>query len=344
MIAHWKVNTFGDPLCSVQTILEHIWRQAGLQGMLIPSSNGGLGMTKPRLIQDPAELAHLNPFRPVMTLNAARLIPALLDEHPGEKLGILLRPCELRALIEMVKHRPLALDRLLTISVDCLGTFPPDDYLWRVERKGSADLLTDESLRFARQGGILAYRYRAACQFCASPFTAGAQVNIGVLGLPVRQYLVITTRDDHIAEQIRVQAIPATRAEQKVVDQRERLLARLDEQHSRTRERVLVGLADYLPVDVDSLIQQFNQCGSCNACMLVCPICAVDFPRAGEDQKYLRQDVMRWLVSCAGCGMCELACPEHRPLTVIFTHLREQLTGALDYTPGISIDQGLPIA
>ena len=36
--------------------------------------------------------------------------------------------------------------------------------------------------------------------------------------------------------------------------------------------------------------------------MNVCPICEVDRPARGADGKYARQDVMRWLVSCASCG------------------------------------------
>ena len=344
MATHWIVNTYGDPLSTLQTTLGKIWGQAGLDGMLIPGASGPNELTKPRLVHDPAELANLNPFRPIMTMNAARLIPDILEKYPEGQIGVLLRPCEMRALIEMVKHSPLSLERLLTISVDCLGTFPPEDYLWRVDRKGSAEKLAQEGLRFARQGGILAYRYRAACQFCVAPFTAGAQINIGVLGLPVRQHILLSIRDEQIAHRIQVAAIAAGKAEPKFLAQRELLLARLEEQHTHTRERILVGLAEYLPPDVDALIEQFNQCGSCEACMQVCPIAAVDYPRHGEDQKYLRQDVMRWLVSCAGCGMCELSCPQHRPLSVIFTHIRLQLSQALEYTPGVSIEQALPVA
>ena len=93
----------------------------------------------------------------------------LLEAHPDARFGVLLRPCEMRALIEMVKHKPLEVDRLVTVCVDCLGTLPVDEYQWRAERKGTGDSLTHEALQFAKQGGIVPYRYRAACQICFSP-------------------------------------------------------------------------------------------------------------------------------------------------------------------------------
>ncbi len=40
----------------------------------------------------------------------------------------------MRALTEMTKHASFNLDNLLTISVDCLGTLPADEYQWRLER------------------------------------------------------------------------------------------------------------------------------------------------------------------------------------------------------------------
>lgn len=47
----------------------------------------------------------------------------------------------------------------LAVRVDCLGTFPEDEFEWRAARKGSEKVLSGEALRFTPQGGISAYRY-----------------------------------------------------------------------------------------------------------------------------------------------------------------------------------------
>jgi formate dehydrogenase subunit beta len=179
MDTQWYLETHGDPLGKVRDFISSIWLETGMQGLLVTMNGGSDGRETPRFVTDFASLSEINPFKPLMEVNAARLIPGLLAEHPDAPLGALLRPCEIRALIEMTRHIPINLDHLITISVDCLGTLPADEYQWRLERiqrtslseeKGSTDtsdeLASEASIR--TPGGIVPYRYRSACQVCTS--------------------------------------------------------------------------------------------------------------------------------------------------------------------------------
>jgi formate dehydrogenase subunit beta len=279
-----------------------------------------------------------------MLANTAALLPDVISDHPDERIGVLLRPCEMRALIEMSKHASFPLKGVLTIAVDCLGTMPPEDYMWRAERRGSSGSLDKTTLKFARQGGIQAYRYRAACQFCSAPNARGADINFGVIGLPVRQTIAFSVPDPVLQDRLKIDEWGDGQLPRDLLEQRARTLAKMLQRHLRTYERVIHSLGDLLPDDVDDLVRQIEACGDCQACMQACPICSVDFPRPGEEQRYLRQDVMRWLVSCDGCGMCEQACPRAKPLTAIFTDIRDELAEALGYSPGMYWDQVLPVA
>ncbi len=342
MDTQWMIETHGDPLGALRNFVRKLWQLSSLEGLLVPA-NGKLGdKIKPHLIQDPALLEQINPFKPLMTINAAKLIPGYLKEQANSNLGVLLRRCEMRALVEMAKRVDLDLNTLLTICVDCLGTFPASEFSWRAQRKGSSSHLTDEALQFARQGGIMAYRYRSACQLCVSPDAYGAEINIGVIGLPVRQHILILARDSDIAGRLQLGTITDGPASASLVNQRQALLGKLSERRSRTRERVIQAIADVLPSDVDALIDQLESCGDCQKCLDACPICMVDFPQKGQDNRYRVSDVMRWMVSCAGCGMCEQACPRHKPLSTIFSFIREQLAQEYGYTPGRSLEEPLP--
>ena len=343
MQTQWMVQTHGDPIGTVRRFLQAVWSQTSLDSMLVPLNGSDEAPPKPRWIEDPAKLKGVNPFKPLMTVNAARFVPTARRERPDACLGALLRPCEMRALVEMVKHDGFAIDRLMTISFDCLGTIPLDEYQWRVSRKDRADGLTHDTLQFARQGGILAYRYRSACQMCASPEARDADLNINVLGLPVRQMILVQARDPLTAERCNLASISDEPAGHEMLQQHERVIARMSERHRRTIERVAQSLGDAFPRDLDTLVAQLDSCGDCQACMQVCPICSVDYPTRGLTGHFERKDIIGWLISCAGCGMCEQACSKRLPLSAIFRHIRNLLAEEYGYTPGHSVDEPLPV-
>jgi formate dehydrogenase subunit beta len=317
MNTNWMVQTHGDPLGALQTFVKTIWEQTGLDVLVIPPDGGGF------TLESPEQLAHLNPFQPLMKLNTARLVVDTVRKRPGKRIGAMLRPCEMRALNEMAARAAVKRDDILAICTDCLGTFPAEEYEWRTER--SAKGLTKETLQFAPQGGISAYRYRPACQMCAEPGATEGDINIGVFGLPVRQFLLVNAQDGRDF----LKSCTDGWATQELVNKREQTLAKISERHVRTRERVFHSLEKELPADLQQLLLQFETCGDCQACMHVCPICSVEAPRKTKDGRLVREDVVNWLLSCAGCGMCEQACPQHQPLSAVFSHIRTQIEAEL---------------
>jgi formate dehydrogenase subunit beta len=321
MSTHWTLNTHGDPPGRVNRFLRDLWLAAGLEAMVVPPA----GRDQPHILTDPAQLKGINPFQPLMLMNMAKVIPEVLKEHPDGRVGVMLRPCEMRALAEMFARGAFRADRLLTVCVDCLGTFPEDEFEWRAARKGSEKELAGEALQFAPQGGIAAYRYRAACQMCVSPGATDADVNIGVLGLHVRQTVLVEVKNDSVDWA----RITDGKADPALSEKRSVMLAKLSERHTRARERVIASLNEVLPADVDALLDQFENCGSCGACMDNCPICTVAYPRQVAG-RFRREDVANWLASCAECGMCEQACPQHLPLSAIFAKVREKVAETMD--------------
>ena len=68
------------------------------------------GSVAPMLVTDPAALDQADPLAPVLPINAARAASQLTMTGHREKLGVVLRSCEIRALVELVKFQQAKLD------------------------------------------------------------------------------------------------------------------------------------------------------------------------------------------------------------------------------------------
>jgi formate dehydrogenase (coenzyme F420) beta subunit len=48
-------------------------------------------------------------------------------------------------------------------------------------------------------------------------------------------------------------------------------------------------------------------------------------------------------LSCVGCGMCTEACPAELPVGMVFRAIGQRVQETFDYTPGLSIEDALPL-
>ena len=325
MSHYLMVETHGDPLGAIRQVLKSIWSNAKLEFVLAPTNGSPEVIQSPNIVHLPDALDSFNPFKPLMTSNTAKYLPKILQRTEAQSMGVLLRPCEMRALLGMEKNYHLHTKNLLTIAFDCLGTYPLEDYYWRTERKGSPDQLTQESIQFARQGGIVPYRFRSACQVCQSPSSDDAHVNFAVIGLPIRQHIMIILREKSFENLLVGNGLTIKVAEQKVIDDHRLIVAKVNERNQRVRERIRQGMADVLPMSFEALVEAFSKCGDCQKCMLVCPTCALHMPIRSASGGYLLEEIVKWAESCGGCGMCDQVCPRHQPLSTFFAYLRDQL-------------------
>ncbi|GAB4471471.1 MAG: hypothetical protein Kow00124_08540 [Anaerolineae bacterium] len=322
MTASWIIQTKGEPLPAIQTLLTGLLHNARLDVMLVPVRAAGPAAVKPAVVTTAEGLVEADPFAPLMTVNAARLVVDYTAQNPGKRLGAVLRACEVRALLEVAEYNALDLKDVLIIGVDCVGTFTVEDFAWR----GTPDKMTDEVLRFARQGGVAGYRYRPACQMCVEPMPDAADLTIDLLGLPARKVVMITAHNPRIADDVNLPGLTDGEAPPDLIQQHEEMRQAISARRARTRERILKALREDLAMDVEELVAHLQGCESCRACMDACPIYG---GKIGQDEPLTPEVVIRWLGSCAGCGMCEAACPRHLPLTAIFTRIHDELARQL---------------
>jgi formate dehydrogenase subunit beta len=316
------------------------------------------GAVVPALVTDASLLARANPLAPVMPINNARAVSALTAKQPAGTLAAILRPCEIRALIELVKLQQATLEGVILIGLDCPGTYEVTKYV-EYQSKGGFDLnryLTSGSNGSeATNGGP---QLRQACRMCDQPISEGSDISLHLLGMKDAAGIPITISE---AVASRLDFLPPP---QEDTPGRQAVVQELVESRRQVRARELSAVRERLDSD-GGLAGYFATCIRCHNCMTVCPICycrpACSRPLIDHPQHYFprrRKGAIRLLgdtmlfqmtrlnhmsLSCVSCGMCTSACPSEIPVGAIFSTIGAQVQQAFEYKPGRDVAEALPL-
>lgn len=317
-----------DPIFTVRELLWELVEKDIVHALLVSlQANPGEAPT-PTLIKCREHLGKANPLAPVMTLNSAKIAGLFLAQESGKALAAVVRPCEARALAELTKRR-IPSQHLITVSIDCLGSFDGDDFEQRAAVWGEG-ALTQESLRWSRRGQIAPYRFRRACQACEQPFHDQADIVVGLLGQNVREKMLVLIKAS-LAEQIGwiEKGWVAPSAEEDLARRRKAIDGLVAQRHL-TRRRFVAEIRETIG-ELKDLLALFGLCTLCGECQEACPLTLVsDFDLDAYEENAPAYVTARLLEiaarseSCAGCGMCEAACPAGLPLMFVSQMIAEQ--------------------
>lgn len=308
------------PLEATRLLLTQVWDRDGLDGMLVPVWVAGKRDPKATVLANPAMLDRADPFAPLMTSNAAPQAVDLVRRAPDRHYGLVVRPCELRSLRQLASRLQVNLASSLLISTDCLATFPPEDFDWRLRQTSDYERMTEEALHFAAQGGILPSRLRGTCQFCEQPYPVDADVQIEVIGLETSKHLVLNLKDDGLASRLGLGNGPTVTLPSGLRDRREQVLGKLASWRRQARAFAESHL-DAHQATLPALVDHLCGCTSCREWLqAACPLFALSW-EASQSGEQIEELHTAWLDACGGCGMCEHECPDAFPLPTVIGRL-----------------------
>jgi formate dehydrogenase subunit beta len=356
-----------NALGMIRGILRTLMEKGVVDALLVPVFQM-TGNVAPMLVTDPAALDQADPLTPVLPINAARAASQLTMTAHKEKLGVVLRSCEIRALVELIKFQQASLDNadgpgVRIIGVDCLGTYSVTDW----QGASAKQFVLDELLSGAVTGDLRPFdgmQFRAACQMCEQPLPEGDHValTLGLVGVEPGQ-LYLRAQDDVAdalagALELSANGAPAGRKE---------AAKKLIAARTEARDATFAGFRERVH-SMDGLLQEFSTCIRCHNCMINCPICycreCIFRTPTFEHESQLfyqwaeRKGTVRMLpdtllfhltrlnhmvTSCVGCGLCTDACPVDIPVGTVFRAVAEKAQAIFDYHPGRSLAEAAPV-
>jgi len=354
-----------DLLGALQEFLKSVLQHEEIGALLAPWRLPMKSRIMPALLTDPEQVDRVDPLAPAFPMNNAKVVSRLTRKAAGQQVAAVMRPCEIRAFVELVKLNQGHLEDLLIIGTDCLGACRNTDFSrWAGEDLGAAS--KDYYTAVLSGGGAApdSIEPAAACRVCDQPLPAGADLAIGLFGMDTDRQLLIQAQTDKGAAHLAT--LPAggetlLPARQKAIEKllADRTIAR-DEMFTATRAAT---------DNLEQLSAYLADCVNCYNCRVACPVCycrecvfvtdvfdhdpgqylnwartkgAVKMPT--DTLFYHLTRLAHMSTACVGCGQCSNACPNDIPVMELFKTVARETQQAFNYAAGEDVAAKPPLS
>jgi formate dehydrogenase subunit beta len=354
-----------DLLASLKTFCTDLLAQEAIKAILVPQRLPMKSMVMPTLVTDPARLEGIDPLSPAFPMNGAKVLSKLTRRPSGGKIAALMRPCEMRAFIELVKLKQARTEDVVLISLDCLGALRNTDYLgFAGDDAEAATGRFIEAMLSGPSSNVDGVELAAACQACEASIPAGADIAIGMWGVDTARQLLIEAQTPAGEELLRQMGLPAGEAPTGRPEALKKLRA------TRTAHRDAMFAATAAATDsIEKLNAYLANCVNCYNCRVACPVCyckecvfvtdvfnhdpaqylqwaqrkgAVKMPT--DTVFYHLTRLTHMSTACVGCGQCSNACPNDIPVMELFRLVAHRTQNAFAYEAGRDVAEKPPLS
>jgi formate dehydrogenase subunit beta len=348
----------GDPEEAARNLAEFLLTSGKVGGVVTLVNAEPEGAVNYSLVTDAEVLKNASPLYPLMPTNAGGVLSHLTAvEGFGTPVAVFVRPCELRAYVELGKLGQIKAENILLISTTCGGVYPLDDGI-------NGNLKEKLPTYWAGVSkGENAEGLRVTCGACEHFVPYQADLTIGAVGAAKDKRCAVFLNTPRGEEA--VDGLEADAGENELEND---ALGKLRKTRVDTRAK----LFEEGPVPdngLEGLVAFFGRCIGCHSCRTVCPICYCDlchFESTTREPNPISYEIKlkhragtrvppdtilfqlgrltHMSVSCVGCGMCSDACPAEIPIATLFAKVGAATQGVFDYVPGKNAEETPPLS
>jgi formate dehydrogenase subunit beta len=331
-----------------------------VDAVLVPTAQAKKGV-RLALITSAAHTARVDPFAPIAAVSGAKIASALTSRPSGRKLAMVLRPCEIRAVIELVKLKQANLDNVLLIGMDCLGRYENNDFAKFQEQGGTSESFLENAL--AGKTSMPDFDIIGACKICEFPTADNVDMRLSVIGTGNGNVFIeaITERGVEAAEKSGFQPNETPAGRDEAV---KKLIAARTEARDRRFAEFRAETNSF-----EALEDKLAGCVNCYNCRIACPVCyCKECVFVTDTFRHTGEQFMMWAdksgmlkmpsdtlfyhltrmthmsLFCVGCGQCTSACPNGIDLMPLFRVCADKTQARFNYQAGRSVDEEQPMA
>jgi formate dehydrogenase subunit beta len=354
-----------DPVAALKDLSQSVLAMEQIAAILVPRRLPLQALVMPVLVSDADQLEGVDPLAPAFAFNAAKMVSRLTRRPAGQKVAVMLRPCEIRAFVELIKLKQGRREDVVIIGYDCPGAFSNKDYLAFVRERGWQSCAT--FLNAATDPGVTGeetFPLAPACRACEQFVPHGADLAVLLFGVDTRSQLLIqATSGPGEAMLDRLALSPA-----QVPAQRDAAIQALTDQRLAVRDR-MIAETRRATNSLEKLSAYLANCVNCYNCRVACPVCycrecvfvtdvfdhdpgqylgwakrkgAIKMPT--DTLFYHLTRLAHMSTACVGCGQCSNACPNEVPLMELFRSVALQTQTAFHYRAGEDVQQKPPLS
>ena len=342
-----------------RTFLKDLIEKRMVDGLIVPLKlDTGRGVF-PAFITSMDYIDRAMPFIPLMPVNTATQVSRLTrTEKSNKTIGIVMKPCEIRAYIGLIKFNQIEPENLIIIGTDCYGVIDTLEYKEMVDRGESPDEIFLNSLKEGKEEYL-----RRSCRTCSNPVpNKYADIVMGYFGTDKNGDILMISQTEK-GEEI----LKALKYEEEGIQGRDEEVNEIINRRSLYWEGVKKRTFEELN-GIDNLLRFFDTCIDCHNCMSQCPICfckecfwespVFEFKPSNYFEWSEKKGAFRLPTdtlffhlgrlshmshSCVGCGMCEDACPKGIELQRLFYGVGERTSAVFNYHPGMDLEEKPPL-